>query len=61
MLKQDVKKKQERCVHHWIIEFPEGPVSTGVCKHCGTTQRFYNYFDAVEQNKREELENNRKN
>ncbi|MGD9142901.1 MAG: hypothetical protein PVG61_03545 [Dehalococcoidia bacterium] len=61
MQEQEIKQKQKQCVHYWIIDFPEGPVSTGVCKYCGMTRNFYNYFDATEQSKREELEASRKN
>ena len=28
--------------HHWQIEAPNGPVSTGRCRICGTTQEFRN-------------------
>ncbi|KKM68333.1 hypothetical protein LCGC14_1461880 [marine sediment metagenome] len=30
------------CVHYWIIETAEGPVASGVCKHCKATQDFKN-------------------
>ncbi len=30
------------CKHHWLIEPPNGPTSTGVCKLCGTTKKFDN-------------------
>ncbi|MDD5093020.1 MAG: hypothetical protein PHV74_01375 [Dehalococcoidia bacterium] len=32
------------CVHHWIIEPPEGEVSKGVCKICGTEKEFKNHL-----------------
>ncbi len=28
------------CVHHIIIEPPEGPVSIGVCKKCGLVKEY---------------------
>lgn len=28
--------------HHWIIEFPHGPYSNGVCKICGDDRIFSN-------------------
>ena len=31
-----------KCVHHWEIEIPNGPVSEGVCKNCGATREFLN-------------------
>jgi len=30
------------CRHHWLIEPPNGPTSTGVCKICGATREFDN-------------------
>ena len=33
---------QEQCVHHWIIDPPEGPVSKGACKLCGEEKEFPN-------------------
>ena len=36
-------KIKEECVHHWVIEPPEGPVSKGVCKICGAEREFDNY------------------
>lgn len=34
------------CVHHWIIEPPNGPVSKGVCKLCGAEKNFENWEGA---------------
>ena len=33
------------CAHHWIIGDPDGPTSSGKCKHCGTQRDFMNYFE----------------
>ena len=30
------------CIHHWVIESPNGPVSQGVCKLCGLGSEFRN-------------------
>ena len=30
------------CTHHWVIESPNGPVSQGVCQHCGAKRQFKN-------------------
>ena len=35
------------CVHHWLIETPNGRESTGVCKRCGATKEFANSTDQV--------------
>ena len=24
------------CMHHWMIDQPNGPTSIGTCKNCGT-------------------------
>ena len=33
---------QAECRHHWVIESPNGPMSLGVCKLCGTEREFRN-------------------
>jgi len=32
------------CVHHWIIDSPEGATSQGVCKACGAKNEFSNFL-----------------
>jgi len=32
----------EECVHHWVLDQPNGPTSSGRCKHCGTKEEFRN-------------------
>ena len=34
---------EETC--HWVIEPPNGPVSMGKCKKCGTQKEFKNSFE----------------
>ena len=36
----------ETCVHHWILQTPNGPTSEGTCKRCHLTREFTNYLDA---------------
>ena len=52
MLKQKTieKKasKERHCIHYWIIDFPDGPVSAGKCKRCGMVKNFYNCLDNIE-------------
>ena len=36
------------CTHFWVIDDPDGPISTGQCKHCGTVREFYNCLDNIE-------------
>lgn len=31
------------CIHHWIIEMPDGPVSIGTCKKCGREREYENF------------------
>ena len=35
------------CVHHWLIESPNGSTSAGVCKRCGETRDFANATENV--------------
>ncbi|MCK9485165.1 MAG: hypothetical protein M0R73_00430 [Dehalococcoidia bacterium] len=35
------------CVHHWIIETPNGRESGGVCKRCGAHKSFSNSTEQV--------------
>lgn len=30
------------CRHHWVIETPNGAVSSGMCKRCGLHKEFRN-------------------
>lgn len=30
------------CVHHWLIDPPEGKASEGTCRKCGATDMFPN-------------------
>ena len=46
VLKPKIKEKD--CVHYWIIDFPDGPVSTGKCKYCGTVREFFNCLENIE-------------
>ena len=33
------------CSQHWMIGDPDGPMSAGICKHCGAQKEFMNYFE----------------
>ncbi len=33
------------CVHHWVIDPPNGAVSEGRCKACGEKKEFRNSFE----------------
>jgi hypothetical protein len=35
------------CVHHWLIEAPNGRESAGRCKRCGVSRSFTNSTEAV--------------
>ena len=35
------------CVHHWLIEAPNGRESQGRCKRCGVVKAFTNSTEAV--------------
>jgi hypothetical protein len=36
--------KQQDCVHHWIIDTPDGESSYGKCKRCGKVAVFSNVY-----------------
>ena len=40
-------RKVANCVHHWIIDAPNGRESVGSCKHCGVTKGFANSTESV--------------
>ena len=35
------------CVHHWMIESPNGRTSAGFCKRCGASRNFANATENV--------------
>jgi len=35
------------CTHHWVIEAAHGPLSEGVCQHCGGKREFKNSGDVT--------------
>ncbi len=35
------------CVHHWIIESPNGRTSAGICQRCGLNRDFANATENV--------------
>ena len=41
------RQRSANCVHHWIIESPNGRESRGSCKHCGKTKEFVNSTESV--------------
>lgn len=38
----EIAVKSKKCMHHWIIESPDGPISIGHCKYCGAVAEFFN-------------------
>ena len=40
-------KAQLTCVHHWMIESPNGRTSAGMCKRCGVSRDFANATENV--------------
>jgi hypothetical protein len=37
-----VATAEAQCRHHWLIESPHGPMSTGICKLCRARREFRN-------------------
>lgn len=42
-----VTRTAASCVHHWLIETPNGRESHGVCKRCGAKKAFTNSTEQV--------------
>ena len=42
MLKSETK--QHKCMHHWIIDSPNGNTSHGKCRNCGVVTEFSNVW-----------------
>jgi len=36
---------KEKCIHHWVIETPNGKYSKGVCSKCSTNKLFDNVIE----------------
>jgi len=36
------------CVHHWLIETADGPLSHGQCQHCGEEREFQNFISGMD-------------
>ncbi|MEE8421140.1 MAG: hypothetical protein V3S31_00010 [Dehalococcoidia bacterium] len=41
------KVHAKNCIHHWMIETPNGRESRGVCKNCGRKRAFANSTENV--------------
>lgn len=44
-------RRMVQCEHFWIIETANGPVSSGVCRLCGSRREFHNYLSDCLANK----------
>ncbi len=40
----EATQQQSECQHHWVVDPPAGPVSTGGCRSCGEERDFPNYI-----------------
>lgn len=43
----ELKTKQKKCIHHWIIDSPDNVTSSGKCIHCGTVKEFINDWETA--------------
>ena len=41
-MSDDTAAPDADCMHHWLIDQPNGPTSMGKCKICGASQEFNN-------------------
>ena len=48
-------------MHYWIIDFPDGPISTGRCKLCGMEREFFNCLDSIDLQNDDRYRINRNN
>ena len=39
---EEIENQTDECQHHWIIDTPNGPTSSGKCKKCGVSTEFRN-------------------
>jgi hypothetical protein len=42
MATRDTAATSALCRHHWVIETPNGALSSGRCKRCGVAREFRN-------------------
>ncbi len=45
LLVEEKEAKGVSCQHYWVIEFPGGPMSRGICRLCGDQREFQNSMD----------------
>ena len=55
---QERTAQSATCVHHWLIEAPNGRESTGKCKRCGVLRSFTNSTESVMWEQTNTLRNN---
>jgi hypothetical protein len=55
------KRQQAACVHHWIIESPNGRESRGACKRCGLQKEFVNSTESVQWEQNNTIRNDLRN
>ena len=41
------QEPRDACVHHWLVEAANGPISRGRCKRCGKEREFTNNPEAA--------------
>ena len=42
MIDEEQTAVEAECMHHWMIDSPNGPTSKGTCKLCGQESEFRN-------------------
>ncbi len=52
LLALEATQERSGCRHHWVIDPPNGPVSTGACRSCGEERDFPNYIQGRFNNAR---------
>ena len=54
LLLLEATQERSGCQHHWMVDRPAGPVSTGACRSCGEERDFPNYIEGRWNNARRE-------
>ena len=40
----EATQRRSACLHYWMLDSPDGPVSKGTCRSCGEERDFPNYI-----------------
>ena len=59
--KEELKEKELKCIHYWLLGDSNKGISLGICKKCNEQKEFNTYFPAsLSWKKKKEKEENKK-